>query len=432
MLSTKTTRNIQRLIWLYFWLLIFEGALRKWVLPQFSTPLLVIRDPVVIGAYFLALRAELFPKNIFNKIIISLAYICFFVSLVTIITYNDSNPAVALFGLRTNFLHLPLIFLTPKLFSLEDVKKLGKWVLLLALPMSILMVYQFIALPDAFINRTTGIDEGQQITSALGKVRTPGTFSFVTGTAQYLSLVASFLLYGLFQRKVYPYWLLFAGGIGLVLALAVSGSRLAVGLVGVVLISLMAVLVVRLSLIKKYYKILALVGAVGFGISFVPSFNEGIKVLGARAELANTVEATGGGITGRFFQAFIEPFNNTYQIPLFGHGLGMGTNAGAALLTGKRQFLLAEGEWARVILESGLVLGLLYILLRIAILGWMGRLCIKSASLGNILPMLLFGACVLNILMGQFGQPTSLGFAVLVGGLCLAACRTDERGLQPK
>src|SRR3546814_1990531 len=35
-------------IWVYFILLIFEGALRKWVLPGLATPLLVVRDPVAL------------------------------------------------------------------------------------------------------------------------------------------------------------------------------------------------------------------------------------------------------------------------------------------------------------------------------------------------------------------------------------------------
>src|ERR1044072_8882223 len=60
-----TIRNIRRLIWLYLWLLIFEGSFRKWILPEFSAPLLLIRDPVVLVIYFLAFRARVFPQNIF-------------------------------------------------------------------------------------------------------------------------------------------------------------------------------------------------------------------------------------------------------------------------------------------------------------------------------------------------------------------------------
>ena len=42
--ENKTIRNIRRLIWLYFWLLLIEGALRKWVAPSLSNPLLIIRE----------------------------------------------------------------------------------------------------------------------------------------------------------------------------------------------------------------------------------------------------------------------------------------------------------------------------------------------------------------------------------------------------
>ena len=72
-----TIRNIRRLIWLYFWLLLLEGALRKWVVPQLSNPLLIIRDPVVLLIYVLAIRARVFPRNAW---VLSLAFIAFLVA----------------------------------------------------------------------------------------------------------------------------------------------------------------------------------------------------------------------------------------------------------------------------------------------------------------------------------------------------------------
>src|ERR1700720_2925181 len=60
---SKTIRHIRALIWLYLILLIFEGALRKWIVPQLSNPLLIVRDPVVIAIYMLSLRAHVFPRN---------------------------------------------------------------------------------------------------------------------------------------------------------------------------------------------------------------------------------------------------------------------------------------------------------------------------------------------------------------------------------
>ena len=39
---------LKKLFWAYFLLLIFEGALRKWILPQLSAPLLLVRDPIAL------------------------------------------------------------------------------------------------------------------------------------------------------------------------------------------------------------------------------------------------------------------------------------------------------------------------------------------------------------------------------------------------
>src|SRR4051812_49856280 len=66
MQSATNERTIKRLkwaIWAYFFLLIFEGVFRKWLLPQYSDVLLVVRDPVVLVIYMLAIKAKLFPRT---------------------------------------------------------------------------------------------------------------------------------------------------------------------------------------------------------------------------------------------------------------------------------------------------------------------------------------------------------------------------------
>src|SRR5689334_1766816 len=63
--SADPLRPLRWLIWTYFWLLIFEGALRKWVAPSLANPLLIIRDPVVIAIYALAFARGIFPLNRF-------------------------------------------------------------------------------------------------------------------------------------------------------------------------------------------------------------------------------------------------------------------------------------------------------------------------------------------------------------------------------
>ena len=104
---SETIHNVRRLIWLYLWLLVFEGVLRKWFLPQFSAPLLLVRDPVVLLIYLLALRARIFPCNIY---ILSLASSRSFLGNRYSCSADFPLHAIILvtgYGVRSNFLHLP-------------------------------------------------------------------------------------------------------------------------------------------------------------------------------------------------------------------------------------------------------------------------------------------------------------------------------------
>ena len=54
---------LRTLIYVYFFLLIFEGALRKWIVPSLSGPLLVARDPVLMAIYTMVIFRGMFPWN---------------------------------------------------------------------------------------------------------------------------------------------------------------------------------------------------------------------------------------------------------------------------------------------------------------------------------------------------------------------------------
>ncbi len=113
--ATSTVRNIRRLVWLYLLLLIFEGAFRKWIIPQLSGPLLIVRDPVVIAIYVLALRARLFPQNIYIISLGIIALVAWATGMIALLPLYSIRTAflVTGFGVRSDFLHLPLIFIIP-------------------------------------------------------------------------------------------------------------------------------------------------------------------------------------------------------------------------------------------------------------------------------------------------------------------------------
>ena len=123
----------------------------------------------------------------------------------------------------------------------------------------------------------------------------------------------------------------------------------------------------------------------------------------------------------------IAALSESTQLPFWGYGIGMGTNVGSMLLTGTATFLIAEGEWARIIGEQGPFLGLGVIVFRILLITKIGLACYKNLALGNIFPWILFSFGFFNLLQGQWAQPTSLGFSTLIGGLMIASMNTSEK-----
>jgi len=426
--NDRTIRHLKQLIWLYFWLLIFEGTFRKWILPQFSDILLVVRDPVVLAIYALAIRAKVFPRNGYILSLGILAILSWLVALIVLEPYISLKPLILVtgFGFRSNFLHLPLIFVIGKVLDYDDVRKLGRWILIGLIPMCVLLAIQFNAEPDAFINRTAGLGENQQITAGGGKIRPPGTFSFVSGVIFYAALSAAYLLYASLTRGYYRNWLLYGGGFALVVTIGVSGSRSVLLSVLVVLSSLLVIILVRPSAVNQFARNLLIVVVVLLVAVRLPIFKEGVEVLSNRfTAVAESEEKTiAGGLLSRTFSGFTEGFLLMGRAPIGGYGLGIGTNGGAKFLTGRSIFLLSEGEWGRVVLESGPILGMAYLAWRTLLTVSLGLQSYRQLKKGNILPIMLYCAGFLSLLSGQFGQPTNLGFATFVCGLSLAAANT--------
>jgi hypothetical protein len=418
--AERAQRIVRQLIWLYFWLLLIEGALRKWVMPGLSNPLLLVRDPVLLAIYFFSIPARVFPRNGWTWTLLVIGLLSVLNTFVQLWLFLPPKTIalVAGYGFRCNFLHLPLMFVMAKVLRPEDVKKFGWWTLVLVVPMALLMVIQFRATPDAFVNRTAG-GEGEMMMSSMGKVRTAATFSFVTGVVAYFALATGFLVWALLRRTVYNNWLLAAAGSALVIGIVVSGSRSGVGACIVVVASLVVVLFLRPDSVNRLGQTLILVVVLGFIVTRTPIFKEGLNVITTRfTEVAEASEqSVVKGLVMRVIGDYEEAFYVLGKAPFLGYGLGIGTNAGAKFLTGRSGFLLTEGEWSRLFLEMGPVLGLAYVILRCALVAWIGLLCVRSVRLGNVLPLLLFSSAFLPILSGQFGQPTILGFAVLQPGL---------------
>ncbi len=407
-------------IWLYFLLLIFEGAIRKWILPGLSSPLLVIRDPIAIFLIVTSIRKGIFPSNGY---LFTICLIGFF-SIITALLFGHGNLFVTAYGARILLLHFPVIFIIGKIFTREDVVKVGIATLWITIPMTILMALQFYSPQSAFVNRGVGGEEVAGFTGALGFFRPSGTFSFTNGSTLYYGFVAAFVAFFSIDRNGVKPYLLVAASMALIAAIPLSISRT---LLFLVLLSLVF-LIIAVSRKPKYLARL-LVGLVGiimvlFILNQASFFKTGTSAFTSRFEIANKQE---GGLktilVDRFLGGMVGAIISKKHLPFFGGGVGLGTNVGAMLTAGERQFLISEGEWGRLIGELGLLFGLSIIFTRIVLVIDFTKQAYRKLVKGDLLPWMLLSYGFIAISQGLWAQPTALGFSTIIGGLIAASLK---------
>jgi hypothetical protein len=418
----EASLQIKKAIWIYFWLLIVEGALRKWFFPGFATPLLIVRDPVALWIIFSAFKYHVFKAN-------PLISITFFVGILAVflaIFFGHGDVGVALYGARILLLQFPIIFIIAVVFNKRDVIKIGEALLWTGIMMTIVTGLQFYSPQSAWINAGIGGEEVGGFTGALGYFRPSGTFSFTNGLAAFYSLLAAFVFYfWLDNSAAVKKWLLITATFCLIIAIPLSISRtlffsvlLTAGftfgvalrkpkILGRIVFAAMVIIIALLALGK---------------VSF---FKTGVAAFADRFETASDVQESGVAQTllDRVLGGMIHVLDGTEALPFFGYGIGMGTNAGAKLLTGDVTFLISEGEWGRVIGEMGVIMGLIFILVRVKLALNMLTASFKAIRRSNYLPWMLVSFSVLNVLQAQWAQPSALGFAIISAGITMAALK---------
>jgi hypothetical protein len=410
---------IKKLIWLYFLLLLFEGALRKWFLPGLSQGLLIIRDPIVVCIYYIAYNQGLLSlQNKYIQALLRWSLICGLISLII-----QAHPLTIAYGIRTSLLHFPLIFVMGRVLSWQDVISFGKAFLILALPMTWVVAQQFQADRFDIMNVASG-GTGHQMMTSGDKVRASGTFSFISGIVFYYCFAIAFIIYGFLRKETFHKSILYLGTGATFLAMVTAGSRSVIAESLQVFACLGFLAYYRPNEFGKITAstfILLVFGLLLY--SQIDLFQDGLEFLSMRFEEAANVE--GNPIEAyfvRYWEIIYSPFRSLNFQSLggwLGNGIGAGTRAGAALGRGYG----FELDWNRHIFENGAILGLIFIFIRVWITRDLLYACISSIKRNSYLAILLWGAAAPVILFGILGQPTNLGFAAFGGGLCLAATK---------
>ena len=232
-----------------FLLVVVEGALRKWFLPQFSDLLYFLKDLVLLGAY---LRFFFFSKAA-PKLSLPSYYIKFFLLLSAawciFQVFNPSlgSPIVGLFGLRGYLFYMPLMWLIPNLFETEEeLYKALRWYLLLVIPVGILGIIQFYSPASSPLNIYAGGTDPTAGFSGTDRLRITGTFPYISGYAVYLSVCFAVLV-PLLLRPQPRHWQ-WAGAVSMAIIVAnslMTGSRGVILFQGLYILSFILFLWVR-------------------------------------------------------------------------------------------------------------------------------------------------------------------------------------------
>lgn len=225
-------RDWRRSVKAVFLILVFDGALRKWILPQASELIYFLKDFVLLGAY---LRYYLFSgtderfkirNNLLSIGILIAGGWCIFQA------FNPrlGSPIVGLLGIKAYLFYIPLVWMLPRLFrSEEELYIFIRNHLALLIPIGLLGIVQFFSPIDHPINQyIPGRNEPIATFGFAGSrnVRITGTFSYLNSYQGYLTACFG-LLIPLFNYPQTRFWrnlTFFELGL-IVLNIFMTGSR---------------------------------------------------------------------------------------------------------------------------------------------------------------------------------------------------------------
>jgi hypothetical protein len=426
-------KRIVTCVFLIYWMLIFEGAFRKWVFPEYNEIIFFLRDPIVLFVYITALRNNIITRDSLLNVGIFISLL--FIPLIFIqVLITKINVLTLIYGWRMYFFYLPLAFAIKDAFRHEDIHRLIRQTLYVSIPLSVLAYVQFISPMTSFINASYG--EGQVFVVTGTIVRTTGTFTFTAGQTMYAASLMAMLVFAWLYRKrckvIFMPLLIITTGTAMA-TLLLTGSRTAFVMTGIIIIATFLGLLFTKETKLKFTGTILLVLLILVGVFMAMGpLKDSIDALGSRFEEA---EAQEGSPVLRALAPLMVFTGHILTAPIMGHGLGLTSPGGSKLATGKSQIFLAEDDWSRVIVESGSGFGLIYIFYRIAFTCILARRCIKAASQdNNLLPMILFGFIGYYLLAGQITSVGGLqGYNWIFVGLVMAAARRQQgETLQPK
>jgi hypothetical protein len=353
-------------------LLIFEGALRKWVFPGAQDLIYFAKDVFFLGSYIgflrewprLRVRPPLIPP--LNAILM----VATLWGLLEVLNPNLPNLLVGILGFKAYFFYVPLLFVLPVAFDSDaDLAQFLRRYAVIAVPVGLLAVVQFFSPAGSVLNAYAwgGGDTAYIATFGTSEfVRVTGTFSFITGFTSYLQAAAvlCLALLGVVRWRVRGNLLLYLATGMVLLGMMMSGSR------GPVLM---------LCLIFPFYWWLAVAreGASGatfgrllLGVGLLAAFLLYAGTDALNAFYGRAVGSGGSDVAQRLAAPFLSPLAIIPQAGLLGMGIGSTHQTAMAVTHGLPPYswlhgMVTEVETGRIAVEIGAIGFVLIYFLRV-------------------------------------------------------------------
>lgn len=410
----------------FFMLMIYEGAVRKWVLPALSMPIQIIRD-LLLGFAFLVLLLKGQKKSSLGQPD-PLCWILFwvYVALAILQMINPAIPSIFIpfLGLRTHFSYFFLMLLLPLyLGTLENgIKRMTTGILILAIPVCLLAFYQTTRPASDIINIYASGEEANATFGNSYLVRASGTFAYLTGMGYFaqMSLVLSVMILLLPDLDRSKRWIAtISAGLGLMACFA-TGSRGTV--FGAVLQILLVFMFCKGSLViflsrygKSFFPILLAVLAVTYlSSSQIDAFFERVD--------------TSAGDEGWRINDLLTEWMDVLANNPWGVGLGMGHQQAATFVGGQAGFSssLPEVEPSRIALELGILGFIAFLCFRLAVLIMVIKILYTRRKYELKLFCSLSLAMLLPLTLGGMYTPMANALYWAAIGLALWAKQIDD------
>lgn len=406
-----------------FFVVVLEGALRKWVSADLTIPLVLLRDGLSTYGIFWAMRNGKLPINETATQALWLWTACCAVWGLLQVLVNQSSILIYIVGLRFWLLYLWFAYAAAVSLSEIDLVIFIKILLKFILYLTPLIVFQFYSDPGHFINRQVDGDEEKVFRLTADLVRTTGTFSFTAGQTTLLALAGPFVFSALTSSRILLFkrnWMSPLIFIAFASAVMLSGSRAALTTFIFQLIIYMMT-EVFLSKSKSKFKIVAIL-IFGLLVMVILPYIFSVAVDATRERVLDAGDTE--DLSERIQSIFFGDVSYSY-FSLIGYGIGAGTNFIGVL--SNTDFILGETETSRTIMEGGAI-GVGFILIKIAVIAIGLKKSLEIARLkGNTLPLMLWLTIALALFTWSIiGQLTVNALGYMLLGLGITANRDSQ------